>query len=106
RDLIALRRDLPCDTDAATISNNAWVLRYFSGNGDDRLLIVNLGHDQKLEALAEPLLAPVEGGSWRLLWSSQDAAYGGTGIPYPFVDGVWRIPGQAAIVLASGDPDL
>jgi maltooligosyltrehalose trehalohydrolase len=106
RDLIALRRDVlgdePPSVDAATLGDNAWLLRYFGGNGRDHLLIVNLGRDEKLEAVAEPLLAPVEGRPWRLLWSSEHPAYGGAGIPDPVADGVWRIPGQAAIVLMPG----
>jgi maltooligosyltrehalose trehalohydrolase len=78
------------------------VLRYFGDGVDDLLLIVNLGIDQRHEVIAEPLLAPPDERSWRLKWSSEHPAYGGSGTPDPVVDGVWRIPGQTAIVL---EPD-
>ena len=107
RDLIALRRELfaggPRRIDGAPLGNQAWVLRYFAnGCGNDLLLIVNLGIDQRHETIAEPLLAPIEGRSWRLKWSSEDPDYGGTGIPSPAANGVWCIPGHAAIVLSPG----
>lgn len=109
RDLIALRRKVfaagPRRIDAATLGDSAWVLRYFGADGGDPLLlIVNLGVDQRHETIAEPLLAPVDERPWRLKWSSEHPAYGGTGIPEPVADGIWRIPGHAAIVLAPGDP--
>jgi maltooligosyltrehalose trehalohydrolase len=52
-------------------------------------------------AIPEPLLAPVAGHDWRLLWSSEDPRYGGSGIPLPSEDGVWHVPGQSALLLAS-----
>ena len=104
RDLLALRRDVlgdgPRRVDAAPLGETAWALRYFAENGRDRLLIVNLGGDQTLETVAEPLLAPIEGRSWRAVWSSEDPAYGGAGVSGPAPEGVWRLPGQAAIALA------
>jgi maltooligosyltrehalose trehalohydrolase len=104
RDLIALRRevfaDFPRQIDGATLGDNAWLLRYFAKDGRDRLLVINLGGDQVLETVPEPLLAPIDGRPWRLKWSSEDPAYGGAGIPDPVVKGVWRFPGHAAIVLA------
>jgi maltooligosyltrehalose trehalohydrolase len=70
----------------------------------DRLLIVNLGRDLRLEPAPEPLLAPVEGQGWRLLWSSDAPRYGGAGTPALDSDGVWRIPGHVAMVLIPGPP--
>jgi len=107
RDLLALRRDDAAfdgtsRLEAATLGEDAWVLRYIA-EGSDRLVIVNLGHDLVFETIPEPLLAPVEGRGWRLLWSSETPEYGGAGIPEPVADGVWHIPGQATIVLAPGD---
>jgi maltooligosyltrehalose trehalohydrolase len=103
RDLIALRREVFAAgarrIDGATLGDDAWLLRYFGNGADDLLLIVNLGIDQRHEAIAEPLLAPPDGKSWRLKWSSEYPAYGGSGTPDPVVDGVWRIAGQTAIVL-------
>jgi maltooligosyltrehalose trehalohydrolase len=110
RDLLGLRREIFRDgrtaIDGAPLGDAAWVLRYFRQDAEDLLLIVNLGRDQVLQTIAEPLLAPVEGRSWHLLWSSQDPCYGGVGTPEPIVDGAWRIAGQTAIVLAPGDTAL
>ena len=108
RDLLALRRtDLvlgarPCRIDGAVLTDEAWMLRFFSPDGADRLMIVNLGRDLLLGPAPEPLLAPVEGQAWRLLWSSEAAVYGGSGIPAPEADGNWLIAGMSAAVLIPG----
>jgi maltooligosyltrehalose trehalohydrolase len=76
RDLLALRStdpvlgQRPCRIDGAAVTDQAWVLRFFSEEAADRLLIVNLGRDLLLGPAPEPLLAPVEGQAWQLLWSS------------------------------------
>jgi maltooligosyltrehalose trehalohydrolase len=109
RDLLALRRDdpvlgrRPCRAAGAVVGDDAWLLRYFSETGQDRLLIVNLGLDLALAAIAEPLLAPVAGQGWRLLWSSEDLRYGGSGAPSPRKDGIWHVPGRSALLLAADD---
>jgi maltooligosyltrehalose trehalohydrolase len=108
RDLLKLRHSdpvlgqRPCRIDGAALTDEAWMLRFFSESGADRLLIVNLGRDHLLGPAPEPLLAPVEGQAWRLLWSSEAPAYGGSGGPAQDVAGDWLISGQSAIVLASG----
>jgi maltooligosyltrehalose trehalohydrolase len=108
RDLLKLRRSdpvlgqRPCRIDGAALTDEAWMLRFFSESGADRLLIVNLGRDHLLGPTPEPLLAPVEGQAWRLLWSSEAPAYGGSGGPAQDAAGDWLISGQSAIVLASG----
>jgi maltooligosyltrehalose trehalohydrolase len=107
RDLIALRHDVVGESlriDGATLNDSAWVLRYFARDGRDRLLIVNLGYDLTLESVAQPLLAPVEGRPWRLVWSSEDPSYDGAGTPDPFAGGVWNLLGHTAVVLSSGGP--
>jgi maltooligosyltrehalose trehalohydrolase len=115
RDLLALRRTdpvlarRPCRIDGAALSDEAWVLRFFSESSAeeptaDRLLIVNLGRDLLLEPAPEPLLAPVEGQSWKLLWSSDAPRYGGAGTPALDPDGTWVIPGHVAVVLIPGPP--
>ena len=86
--------------DGAVLGAEAFVLRFFGDDGDDRLLLVNLGLDLLLTAAPEPLLAPVEDAEWKLIWSSEDPRYGGFGTPSPG-EGPWRIPGHAAMVLAS-----
>jgi maltooligosyltrehalose trehalohydrolase len=110
RDLLALRRTdpvlarRPCRIDGAALSDEAWVLRFFSESSADeppadRLLIVNLGRDLPLEPAPEPLLAPVDGQNWKFLWSSDAPRYGGAGTPALDPDGTWMIPGHVAVVL-------
>lgn len=113
RDLLRLRRgdptiaagQRPGAVDGAVLGPEALVLRWFDphGRGDDRLLLLNLGADLRLEAAAEPLLAPPEGQRWRLLWSSDDPRYGGDGTPEPETEEYnWRVNGHAAVVLRPG----
>jgi maltooligosyltrehalose trehalohydrolase len=112
RDLLALRRDdrvlgqHPVRVDGAVLSDNSWMLRYFDRDGADRLLIVNLGSDFVLDPAPEPLLAPVVGHGWQLLWSSEASRYGGAGVVPLDPEGIWCLPGRAAVILApdGGDP--
>ena len=105
-DLIALRRADPVlrgayELDTGTLGANALIVRFFSEHGD-RLLIVNLGCDLSPQIFPQPLLAPPEGTSWSLLWSSEDSAYDGEGVYPPETDdGRWRCPGHAALLLAA-----
>ena len=107
-DLLELRRSdpvlgqRPCRIDGAALTDEAWMLRFFAPNGADRLLIVNLGRDLLLGPAPEPLLAPVEGLGWRILWSSEAPVYGGSGGPAQDAAGDWLVPGQSAIVLVPG----
>jgi maltooligosyltrehalose trehalohydrolase len=106
-DLLKLRREDPVfrgqrpgALDGAVLGPQAFVLRFFSGDGDDRLLLVNLGRDLHLQAAPEPLLAPVEGKEWAVLWSSESPRYGASGgTPAVETEDGWRIPGEAAVVL-------
>jgi maltooligosyltrehalose trehalohydrolase len=122
-DLLQLRRDdgafgthAQRTVDGAVLGDNAFVLRFFDDHDhltamggqvqndhvqNDRLLIVNLGHELILPSTPEPLLAPPDGGSWRVLWSSEDARYGGSGIAPVETDHGWRLPGEAAVALAA-----
>ena len=76
----------------------------FGENGDDRLLLVNLGRDLRLDPAPEPLLAPPEGHLWEVAWSSEDPRYGGGGTaPLETADN-WRIPGHAAVVMRPVEP--
>jgi maltooligosyltrehalose trehalohydrolase len=102
RDLLKLRhRDAVLgaqkNVDGAVLAEEAFVLRYCGEDGDDRLLIVNFGHDLILSPCPEPLLAPPRRGDWKLLWSSEDPAYGADGTP-ELDEAAWRIPGHAALV--------
>jgi maltooligosyltrehalose trehalohydrolase len=62
-------------------------------------LLVNFGVDLHLASAPEPLLAPPAGRYWRVLWSSEDPAYGGSGTPPPEAEDQWTVHGQAAIVM-------
>jgi maltooligosyltrehalose trehalohydrolase len=106
RDLLRLRREdtvfsaqAPRGVDGAVIGPEAFVLRFFNDDGDDRLLIVNLGHDLNLSPAPEPLLAPPEGKVWEMLWSSEDFNYGGGGTPPLETKNNWCIPGRAAVAM-------
>src|SRR5262249_51646071 len=64
RDLIGLRRKDKIlgkqgKVDGAVLAEHAFVLRFFDSLGqEDRLLLVNLGHQLQLRIVPEPLLAP------------------------------------------------
>jgi maltooligosyltrehalose trehalohydrolase len=114
RDLISLRRGEPAlraqrkgAVDGAVLGDEAFVLRFFgeSDECEDRLLLVNLGRDLKLEHAPEPLLAPPEGKRWALAWSSEDSRYGGTGALDLEVKDGWFIPGHAAAVMKPAEED-
>jgi maltooligosyltrehalose trehalohydrolase len=105
RDLLKLRSEdvvfrspRPRGVDGAVLGPEAFVLRYFGRDGDDRLVIVNLDRDIKLEPAPEPLLAPPSGMDWALLWSSESPQYGGCGLGPLETPLGWRIPGRATVV--------
>jgi maltooligosyltrehalose trehalohydrolase len=107
RDLLRLRREDPvfAAQDAsrmhgAVLGPEAFLLRFFGAAGDDRLLIINLGATLPLLPMPEPLLAPPAGQRWKLLWSSEDARYGGNGMLELDGEHSWTLPGHALAVLA------
>jgi maltooligosyltrehalose trehalohydrolase len=111
RDLLQLRREDRvlarqdrAALDGAVLGPQALVLRYRDPLDDDRLLVVNLGHDLDFVPAPEPLLAPVSGGSWVLQWSSDHPRYGGPGIVSPLSDGGWRIPAATATLFRAQKP--
>ncbi|MGD9724175.1 MAG: malto-oligosyltrehalose trehalohydrolase [Pirellulales bacterium] len=83
---------------ASAITPEALLLRYVGDNGDDRLVLINLGRDLDWQPMTDPLAAPPEGHAWQLLWSSEDARYGGWGTRALEAER-WHIQGQAALVL-------
>ena len=114
-DLLRLRRE---DTtialqghggvDGATLDERGLVLRFFGPHHDDRLLVVNLGTDVDLVSRPEPLVAPPDGASWTVLWSSEASSYGGSGTP-TWSEERWAVAGRAALLLgpvALGHPSL
>lgn len=110
KDLIRLRRDDPtlrrqapaACWDGAILSDKAFLMRFFGCGQDDRLLLFNFGMDLYLNPAPEPLLAPPLGAGWEMLWSSEDPAYGGSGMYCPDTEDGWRLPGNAAVVLKPG----
>jgi maltooligosyltrehalose trehalohydrolase len=109
RDLIRLRKQDPVfsklragGVDGAVLGLEAFVLRFFGDNGEDRLLIVNLGADFDLDPAPEPLLAPLEGTHWKMKWSSESPRYGGSGMR-PLKDkGCRTITAHCAVAMEPG----
>jgi len=86
--------------DGAVLSDAAFLLRFF-GRGTDRLLFVNLGMDLFFTPAPQPLLAPPREQHWRVLFSTEDPRYGGSGTPDLELDQGWRIPAETAVALTS-----
>jgi maltooligosyltrehalose trehalohydrolase len=91
-----------CGVDGAVLGPDAFCLRFTGPGDDDRLLLVNLGADLELAVMPEPLLAPVAGTDWEVLWSSEHPSYGGIGAQHPRPDRVWVLPGHGALLLKPG----
>ena len=116
RDLLALRREDPrlraCldasgrSFDAAVLSDVALVLRYFGKDGDDRLILINLGRELDLTPVPEPLLGPPHAGAWALAWSSEEPRYGGSGVPEGTTDDHgWHLPAHSALLFKPAAPE-
>lgn len=110
RDLLRMRREDPVFSDVrphgldgAVIGSQALAIRFFADDGDDRLLLLNLGRDLTLQPAPEPLLAPPFEKQWTLYWSSEDPRYGGQGTAPPETRRGLRVPGHAALVLRPVD---
>ena len=105
-DLLCRRREDPVlsaqrprGLDGAVLGGEAFVLRFFGNEDDDRLLLVNLGADLALDPAPQPLLAPPADMLWRIAWSSEDVRYGGAGVAPVETRQNWRLPAQAAVLL-------
>jgi maltooligosyltrehalose trehalohydrolase len=107
-DLLKLRREdsrfrqqIPGGIDGAVLGSASFVLRYFSGERDDRLLLVNFGERQVLHPASEPLLAPPSGCTWETIWTSESSRYDGAGSPLiaTATSGRWVLPGEATVAL-------
>jgi maltooligosyltrehalose trehalohydrolase len=104
QDLLALRRNDPVfggarDVDAAVLRDRSFVLRFENQTKSERLLIVNLGDELRMDIVDEPLLAAPEGCRWRLIWSSDDVRYGGRGAQVENQTG-WALPARTALAFA------
>jgi maltooligosyltrehalose trehalohydrolase len=105
RDLLRLRREDPVFAkqdasvlEGAVVGPEAFLLRWFDDNDDDRLMLVNLGRDLECTPMSQPLMAAPAGCRWRLLWSSESPRYGGSGTAGLDTKN-WSMPGHATIVL-------
>src|SRR5216110_2963897 len=85
--------------DGAVLGPTSFVLRYFAGEKDDRLLVVNFGKRQVLTPAPEPLLAPPLGCEWETLWTSESPRYGGPGAVPLVTQEQWLLPAEAAVAL-------
>jgi maltooligosyltrehalose trehalohydrolase len=105
-DLIKLRREdsrfreqVPGQVDGAVLGSASFVLRFFAGENDERLLIVNFGRRQVLAPAPEPLLAPPLGFEWETMWTSESPRYGGPGAVPLVTQEQWLLPAEAAVAL-------
>lgn len=108
RDLISLRRaEAACFAqsegrfDGSVLNEHAFVLRWFQPDGDDRMLLVNLGADLHARAFPDPLIAPPLGRRWSIVWSSEDPAYGGEGVVEVETAAGWFLTGDSATFLSA-----
>ena len=86
--------------EGAVIGPSAFVLRYAGQEGNDRLLVINLGADCNYRPAPEPLLAPPDGRLWSLRWSSDAPEYGGPGVIEPLTETGWFLPSGSAALYA------
>ncbi len=105
KSLIQLRKEDPVlanikKIDGAVIDTHVLLIRYFSHDGADRLLICNFGKDFKFQSLAEPLFAPPNGREWNLLFSSEEFRFGGTGYYLIGQESEWILSAYSSFFLA------
>jgi maltooligosyltrehalose trehalohydrolase len=105
-DLLRLRREDPAfsgqDRDrlhGSVLREGAFALRFATGTGSDRLLVISLRDSLDIGGIGEPLLAPPTRRPWSVLWSTDDPKYGGLGHA-PGKDGAIPILGGSAVVFA------
>jgi maltooligosyltrehalose trehalohydrolase len=85
--------------ETAVISSDCLLARYFGGDGNDRLVLVNFGTDFHVTPAPHPLLAPPAGKQWEQIWSSAMIEYGGAGAAPSLTDDGWHLGGESAVVL-------
>src|SRR5690606_4200946 len=107
-DLLALRRGDAAfraqereRIEVAVLGERSLALR-FRGDapGDERLLVVHLDADRRLDPPSEPLLAPPPGQGWRTRWSSEELRYRGEGSASGETPDGWGLAAHSATVLA------
>ncbi len=85
--------------DGSVLGPASFLLRYFSENNDDRLLVINFGERQILHPACEPLLAAPSGHRWEIFWTSESGRYGGSGAAVTAKPKQWILPGESTAVL-------
>jgi maltooligosyltrehalose trehalohydrolase len=85
--------------DGAVLGPASFVVRYFSKENDDRLLVINLGERQVPEPASEPLLAPPSGCRWETLWTSDSPRYGGAGAALTTAIEQWVLQDECTVAL-------
>ena len=93
------RKQILDGVDGAVLGAASFVLRYFSEESDDRLLLVNLGGRQILHPASEPLLAPLAGCTWETLWTSESSCYGGAGSAPVATQERWLLSAESTTVM-------
>jgi maltooligosyltrehalose trehalohydrolase len=93
------RQQIRSGVDGAVLGPASFVLRYFSKESDDRLLLVNFEERQILHPASEPLLAPPLGYGWETLWTSESPRYGGAGTAVTATREQWVLPRESAVAL-------
>lgn len=105
KDLLRLRRErlnLVRRVDGSVLGASAFLLRYFGPTPEeDHLLLVNLGTDFLVDSIPDPLFAPPAGCRWEAIWSSEAAAYDGSGVREVDFAKRWTLSGQSALFLAA-----
>lgn len=105
KDLIKLRKHDPVfkkiqklKLDGAVLNNDAFVIRYFDEEEGDRIIIINFGNDFIIRSVPEPLIACSPNKKWKVLFSTEQNAYGGNGLIHinPLN---WKMHSHSAIVL-------
>jgi maltooligosyltrehalose trehalohydrolase len=81
------------------LADQAFLLRAFSEEHGDRLLVFNFGRDVQMNPAPEPLLAPLEDCKWGVAFSTEHPRYGGCGTAPLDTEENWRIPGRSAVLL-------
>ena len=111
-DLLALRRDDAAfhnaqrlgGVDGFVVADRAFVIRLFGEEAGERLLIVNLGPELDMASVPDPLFAAPAGTTWRMVWTSNDIAYGGDGTPAIESEQGVTIPAECTVLLSALEP--
>ncbi len=105
-DLLKLRREDSCfrqqssgGIDGAVLGPASFVLRYFSKENHDRLLVVNFGESQILHPAPQPLLAPPSGYRWETLWTTELPRYAGASAALIATPEQWVLPAESAVAV-------